>query len=119
MKQIILLFGIIILGTFEQATAQAFFRNNSSLQTTQAKTRIMTMFPNPATNHTTIVLNYIPAQRTVVDIVDYNGHIRQSFQFSAGGNQLSFDLSSLERGYYIVRVREAARLVDIAKLVKA
>jgi hypothetical protein len=80
---------------------------------------IANMFPNPAMNQTTVVLNYLPGNPVYVELVDFNGNIRRSYAFTAGGQQLSFDVSFLERGLYVVRVREASRLVDMVKLVKS
>ena len=117
MKKILLSLSIF-LALATVANAQAFYRNSETEQVA-AQGAILNMFPNPALNNTTVVLNYIPRQRMTVDIVDFNGNVRRSFAFSPGGRQLSFDVGFLEAGYYVVRVREAGRLVDRTKLLKS
>jgi hypothetical protein len=120
MKKILLAFAIV-LGISAQGQAQAFYRdlsNNSYGASNNASFGILNLFPNPANNNASVVLSYLPARRTFVDILDFNGQLRRSFSFSPGGRQLNFNVSFLERGYYIVRVREGDRLIDMIKMVK-
>jgi len=117
MKKMIL-FLAMWAGSISMASAQAFSRQNQDNYRI-AETRIVNLFPNPAINNATVVLNYAPAQKVFVDVVDFNGEIRRSFAFLPGGRQLTFDVGFLDRGYYVIRVREASRLVDIVKLIKA
>lgn len=118
MKRFIFIFGFIFTAFVQETAAQAFYKNNDIAYDLR-ETKIVNMFPNPATNHATIVLNYVPLRQTVLDVVDFNGHIRRSFAFAPGGNQFSFDVGFLERGHYVVRIRESNRLIDVARLVKA
>jgi|GEM_PF-2959925 len=118
MKKLILILGLLFFTSGSEAIAQAFSRNTvQSYELTD--TKIVNMFPNPAVNHATVVLNYTPRRQTTIDMVDFNGQIRRSFAFAPGGNQFSFDVGFLERGHYVVRVRESGRLIDVARLVKA
>jgi len=116
MKQMILVFGLIAM-CCGKANGQAFTQQPVASDM-PLESAIINMFPNPATNFTTVVLRYDAVQEITIDVVDYNGQIRRSFRFAPGGRQLSFDISFLERGNYVIRLRETARLLDIAKLVK-
>jgi len=116
MKKMILLMAIWA-GCITESNAQAFYQSQTTEQAPEW--RITNLFPNPAINSATVVLNYIPAQMIFVDVVDFNGEIRRSFSFTPGGRQLTFDVGFLERGYYVIRVREASRLIDMVKLLKA
>lgn len=119
MKKILLSLAIVAAAGIDQVNAQAFYRNNDATEVVMTAGRIENLFPNPALNSTTIVLDYIPLQKIFVDIVDFNGQVRRTFAFTPGTRQLSFDVGFLESGYYVVRVREAGRLVDRTKLLKS
>ncbi|HTM64978.1 MAG TPA: T9SS type A sorting domain-containing protein [Flavipsychrobacter sp.] len=120
MKKILLALAILfIIPT--QSEAQAFYRDfsdNGYYTANNTQFGVLNLFPNPAVNNASVVLSYLPAERTFVDILDFNGQLRRSFSFNPGGRQLNFNVSFLERGYYIVRVREGDRLIDIIKMVK-
>jgi hypothetical protein len=117
MKKLILLFSsLAALALSGLASAQNFAANN---QVTPDYEPPMTwVYPNPAIHSTTVVLNYIPVSKVFIDLVDFNGNIRRSYAFAPGGNKLSIDVGFLESGYYIMRIREGAGLIDIVKLVK-
>src|SRR5687768_14967625 len=103
MKKLILLFSsIVALAISVPAKAQDFTANN---QVTQDYEPIMTwVYPNPAINSTTVVLNYIPVRKVYIELVDFNGNIRRSYAFAPGGNKLSIDVGFLESGNYIMRI---------------
>jgi hypothetical protein len=120
MKKILLALAIL-LTISAQSEAQAFYRDfsdNGYYTGNNTQFGVLNLFPNPAINNASVVLSYLPAKRTFVDILDFNGQLRRSFGFNPGGRQLNFNVSFLERGYYIVRVREGDRLIDIIKMVK-
>jgi len=120
MKKILLALAIL-LTISAQSDAQAFFRgfaDDGHYAANNSKLIVLNLFPNPAINNASVVLSYLPARRTFVDILDFNGQLRKSFSFNPGGRQLNFNVSFLERGYYIVRVREDNRLIDVIKMVK-
>ena len=116
MKKTILIIGLLI-GIINQGKAQAF--KHTGYESIVVEQHIETLFPNPALNNATVILNYLPDQKVYVDIIDFNGNLRRSFAFLPHGRQLSFDVGFLEEGYYIIRVREGYRLIDITRLLKS
>lgn len=121
MKKVLLALAIMLTINAE-SYAQAFYRDVSDggyyTNANVTEARVLKLFPNPAINNASVVLTYLPEKRTYVDILDFNGQVRRSFGFNPGGRQLNFNVSFLERGYYIVRVREGDRLIDVLKMVK-
>ncbi len=122
MKRVVFTLGLTV-SLFVQhfaGSAQAFYKNDnqSEQQRTSWTLGVQTVYPNPTSSSSTVVLSYIPVNRVYIDILDYNGNIRQSFRFAPGGRQLSFDVGALDRGYYFVRVREQGRLIANVRLVK-
>lgn len=101
----------------DNVNAQDFY-NVGTTPANITSAQVLTVFPNPANNNTTVVLNYMPVNKVFLDLVDFNGHIRRTFSFPPGTQQLSLDVSFLETGYYVLRIREGAMLIDIVKFVK-
>ena len=118
MKRKLLISTLAFSLAIPEARSQAFYKPDPA-SLTVVERRIVNLFPNPALNHATVVLNYQPAEQVYVDLIDFNGQVRRSFGFAPGGNQLSFDVGFLERGYYVVLLRDAYRLIDRVKLVKS
>ena len=118
MKKLILLSIFSLFACYLPASAQSFGANNPE-PVDYYESALTWVYPNPAINTTTILLSYIPARKVVVDLIDFSGNIRRSYVFAPGGNELSVDVSFLERGYYVLRIREGAALIDRVKLVKA
>jgi hypothetical protein len=79
---------------------------------------VTNVFPNPVINSASIVLNYTPLSRINIDLVDFNGQLRRKYVFNPGNHAMSIDVSDLDKGFYVLRVREQNILVDIVKLVK-
>jgi len=62
------------------------------------------VYPNPAVSATRIVLNNVPGSAVYVEVIDMNGEIDRSFEYSPGSYFLDVDLSNLPDGMYSVRV---------------
>lgn len=102
----------------ENAHAQGFYDLSLSRHQNR-KIEILKVFPNPGLNQTNITLGYAPSQKVSVDILDFNAQVRRTYHFPPGSRLLSMDISFLEKGYYVFRVREESALIDIAKFVKS
>ncbi len=62
------------------------------------------VYPNPVVSSTRIALDQVPGSNVFVDIVDLNGVVNRTFQYSPGSYQLDVDMSNLPTGIYSVRV---------------
>jgi type IX secretion system substrate protein len=62
------------------------------------------VYPNPVLSQTKIVLDVIPVSDVFVDILDLNGRVDRSFQYTPGTSVLDVDMSRLPTGLYSVRV---------------
>ena len=117
MKHLLLICSALsIMATVTPSSAQNFGANNPAVATVEPVASLV--FPNPAVNSTTVLLNYTPFRRVVIDIVDFNGNVRRSYVFAPGGNRFTVDVGFLEQGYYVLRVREGAALISRTKLIK-
>ncbi len=118
MKQMIWIAGIIAIMNTHNADAQAFSKSTAAV-TSAENTRIVNLYPNPARTVTTVVLSYIPREKIMVDIIDYNGQIRRSYEFPPGENRFNLDIGFLENGNFVLYVRQQAVIIDVVKIVKA
>jgi hypothetical protein len=117
-KRVLVAFLLFALFCNLGVSAQGNYYNGANRSSEEYTRGVLNLFPNPSVNYATIVLNYIPVNRINIDLVDFNGNLLRRFAFSPGSQQMSIDVSDLERGFYILRVRERNSLVDILKLVK-
>ncbi len=102
-----------------RSKAQAFYKEQPPVYSGYYPAEVINLYPNPARNAATVVLNYAPQDRVAIDLVDFSGNLRRTFTFNAGGRAFRFDVGFLERGYYLIRVREENRLIDILRLQKS
>lgn len=123
MKHWICTLGLLIgITGFNSAYGQAFQPLNRNAGYNDAAMasapRVITAFPNPAQNQTTVVLAYRTRSHAVAEVLDYNGNLYKSYAFSPGTDQMTIDLGTLERGNYIVRIVEPGRRAEMVKLIK-
>ncbi|MEI7724931.1 MAG: T9SS type A sorting domain-containing protein [Bacteroidota bacterium] len=89
-------------GTAEQATASTLFR----------------IFPNPATDQVTIVLNRNVSGICTIQLYDLAGSMVKNFsQHIPSGNQINLNLSGLGKGLYFLKV-QAGELNSTLKVIK-
>jgi len=65
---------------------------------------VSTVYPNPVLSATRVVLNTLTSSPVTVDVVDANGNIVRTYDYSAGIYNLDVDMSGLQQGIYSVRV---------------
>jgi hypothetical protein len=68
----------------------------------------LTLYPNPATESLTLDFNLeepMDAQITVMDVQGRSVSQLVSTQYPAGSNRLSFDVSDLNPGMYLIQIR--------------
>ena len=108
----------VLFALAKTSYGQAFYSLDPS-QHEIRKMEITTIFPNPAFNQAHILLNQVPFKRVSVDIIDFNSVVRRTYHFPPESRILSFDISFLERGYYVFRLRNENSLLDLARFVKS
>jgi hypothetical protein len=101
-----------------EVSAQSVYNQVNTPEDVSYQMGIYTVFPNPAANNVSIVLNFTPIRKLSVEIIDFNGRLRRAYSFAPGGYVLNFDVSFLEQGQFIVRVLDRGRLVGRARLLK-
>jgi len=85
----------------------------------QSQNRSFNLYPNPATNYTTIKIELKGPLDYIVELVDMNGstiRVMGGNQGRAGENTLNLDLTGVASGTYLVRVRGEG-LLSYGKLV--
>jgi hypothetical protein len=90
----------------------------NKLITTNVITQKLVAYPNPATDYVNVILPDITTQRVHAYLHDLQGGMMQAFVFAPGGNQISFDLTSLPQGMYNLRVYEEGQGMYIMRIVK-
>ncbi|WP_165699283.1 T9SS type A sorting domain-containing protein [Hymenobacter jejuensis] len=68
------------------------------------KATALRLYPNPATDHLTLDLRNVPAERCAVQVLSLTGRVLQTAQV-AGGSTPELSLSNLPSGTYLLRVR--------------
>lgn len=121
MKKIYITIVIALVATMlsVHVHAQAFYKEQPQMYAGYFPAQVINLYPNPARNAATVVLNYTPQDRITVDLVDFSGNLRRTFTFNGGAKAFRFDVGFLERGYYLIRVREENRLIDVLRLQKS
>ncbi len=108
--------GTTIAGTVESITLQPgeyriFGNQPAVLSNEQFSTTKASLYPNPATSQFSLNL---PAQK--VEIYAITGQLVKTFGATAAGS--NFDVSSLTRGIYMVKVTDANNAQSTTKLIK-
>lgn len=75
---------------------------------------VLSIIPNPVTSSEIRIIS--PYSTTFVDVFDYDGKIVETFSFQ--GNEVSKDISYLNRGVYILRYHAGNKFFKSTKLVK-
>ncbi len=93
------------------------FEITSSLNNIDINSLDITLYPNPATNTTTIIIKGIDGKVTI-SIIDVQGRIITSVDKSSSENKIkhSFDLDGLAKGMYYIRI-ETSNNIKTQKLI--
>ena len=67
------------------------------------------IYPNPANDEINIKLDKVPTGTTAYDVFDLSGKILLNGKFEANTNFGQISLSSLEKGYYMIRITYSDR----------
>jgi hypothetical protein len=90
------------------------------LRTTQpATTPISTVYPNPSANYTTVVLTANTTEPVTVSLINMNGVLMRSYEYSAGYGSFGIDVSNLPPGLYALQVQERGRQAQSIQFLKA
>ena len=116
-----MILGLILMMNTNILLAQNTWEEDSELLANQVEyvAPVDVVFPNPANSQTTVVLNYIPIEKVYVDVVDHNGNVHFTQVYAPGGRYLNLDVSFLDRGFYVLRIRERTGLLQVVRLVKS
>jgi hypothetical protein len=88
----------------EDITKPGYTGDHWTVKNIAATTNYLLVYPNPAITSTNIVLPEMAATTVMVDVIDLNGRIDRSFQYTPGALQLQVDMSGLPAGLYSMRV---------------
>lgn len=86
--------------------------------TTLMSLESMNLSPNPATKLVNVQLRYTPQSTVRVVLLDLVGRALHTQTAARGDATLQFDLSSLQKGVYLVQVFENEQLVSTKRLIK-
>lgn len=117
MKKMILIIWTLVLCTLPRFSQAQGYADNTTTYSGYLP-QVVNVFPNPAINHMTVVLSHQLMRRTHIDIIDFNGNVRRSFTFAPGNYRFDLEVGFLNRGYYVLWVREGSLLLDRVKFVK-
>ncbi|MCW3071635.1 MAG: hypothetical protein JWO44_1525 [Bacteroidetes bacterium] len=81
-------------------------------QAAQSNVLITNVYPNPAVSSVSLVINSKGSEMLTVEVYDMMGkkQLTSSMKATAGENQLSFEISSLAQGTYILRITDEKQL---------
>jgi hypothetical protein len=80
---------------------------------------ILEMYPNPTATYTRIVLSGATTEPVTVSVVNMNGVLVRSYEYSAGSGRFDIDVSSLAPGLYAVQVQERGKEAQSVQLSKS
>ena len=79
------------------------------------------VFPNPMINRITIDFEMLEEAFVIIDLIDANGRLVDEIftdVIKEGENRLSFDLSPLASGFYVLRARKEGHILFTEKIIK-
>lgn len=82
------------------------------------KKSFIKMYPNPVENFFTLELNSEIGDYTSVEIFSIDGKMLKKIENSGQNLKLDINIESLSSGIYVVKVMDAEKLIDQAKLIK-
>ena len=93
------------------------FETSSSLTTIDISSLDITLYPNPASNSTTISIKGVDG-KAAISIVDAQGRVITSVEKSSSAGEIKhlFNLENLSKGVYYIRV-EASNSIKTQKLI--
>ncbi len=93
------------------------FEITSSLSSIDINSLDITLYPNPATNTTTINIKGVDG-KVIISIIDIQGRTITSVDKNSSENEIkhSFDLEGLAKGVYYIRV-DAKNSIKTQKLI--
>ncbi|MBA3828844.1 MAG: DUF4394 domain-containing protein [Taibaiella sp.] len=75
------------------------------------------VYPNPVSSQARIVLSSPATSNVFVDVIDMNGRVARSYEYSVGSYQLDLDMSTVPVGLYNVRIQTNTTLQNV-KVIK-
>ena len=91
---------------------------NLNAATQAYTTAIYSVYPNPAYTYTRILLADNTTQPVTVSVVNMNGVLVRSYEYSAGSGRFDIDISSLPDGLYALQVQERGKQAQSIQLAK-
>jgi alcohol dehydrogenase YqhD (iron-dependent ADH family) len=90
-----------------------------SVLTSTTTNHIAGLYPNPASDKLMVDLNLIKAERASIQVIDMTGRVisDRSAVLKAGLNNLEFDIHSIAKGQYMVRVSLSSGVL-VRKFIK-
>lgn len=79
---------------------------------------ILEVYPNPTPTYTRVTLAENTTQPVTVSIINMNGVLVRSYEYSAGSGRFDIDVSSLPDGLYALQVRERGKEAQSVQLSK-
>ena len=79
---------------------------------------IQTVYPNPATVVTKIVLDRVPVTTTTISVFNTNGVLVKSNRFDPGTVSFDLDVSNLPQGIYSIQIQEEGKEAQSVQLSK-
>ena len=79
---------------------------------------ILEMYPNPAATYTRVVLDAYTTEPVTLSIVNMNGVLVRSYEYSAGASRFDIDVSSLPDGIYALQIQERGKEAQSVQLSK-
>ena len=92
--------------------------NTSSVGILESNKNInSTIFPNPTSNNTTVIINSSNSKTVTIELFDIIGNIiqKESKQIFEGANKIELDLSNLNTGIYFLRVDNSTQKIQVIK----
>ncbi|RYY11950.1 MAG: T9SS type A sorting domain-containing protein [Chitinophagaceae bacterium] len=105
-------------GAYAQAFTAVERVPSTGIRTGSPVQHVITAFPNPAQSYTTIVLHSRSRQRLVAEVLDFNGNLYHTQAYAPGIDQVNIELGNLERGQYLIRIRETGRRTESVRIIK-
>jgi hypothetical protein len=84
----------------------------------RATVPIMEVYPNPTATYTRIFLMDNTTEPVTVSVINMNGVVVRSYEYSAGSGRFDIDISSLADGIYALQVQEKGKTAQSVQLFK-
>jgi hypothetical protein len=98
-------------GVITQASAPVFFNTSGRrLEASEAASLDLKVYPNPTSGRFTVNFNAVEAGDVGIEVVDITGRVvfNNSFEATAGSNEIPVDLSGNTSGIYLVKFRQGS-----------